>query len=128
MIRLKCSSRTSRRLRTLLTEFATWLDANYRVEHEITVRLFNKPQLSHTDKTFSAASFYHGDKPEIWLAVKWRNWANILSWEMARLYLLDSFAHEFCHYARWKSGEKNWGNHRGLQRRVNAMLKRFEGR
>jgi hypothetical protein len=126
MIWFQAPSRAERRVKILLQDLAVWLEKNYRIDHEIAVCLFDKANLSSTDKTTCNAEFYDGEEPEIRLATKWQKWANVLSWQMARLYLLDSFCHEFVHYQRWRRGDKNWRGHRGLQRQVNAMLNRFE--
>ena len=128
MIWFQAPSRAERRVRTLLQDFAAWLESNYRIDHEIAVCLFDRANLSSTGTTTCSAEFYADEEPEIRLAIRWQKWANVLSWQMARLYLLDSFAHEFVHYQRWRRGDKNWRGHRGLQRQVNAMLNRFESR
>jgi len=122
--------RTPLWVRGLHIAFAGWLAKHYPIKHQIKVYLWPFVSIA----TFDGGrcwGYFSDEKPlEIGLACRWPACCKCRPKQCTRdrsikcHELLDCFAHEFVHYERWR--DKRPQNHRGLQRRVNALVRRFE--
>lgn len=115
-------------VRRLVIDFANWFKRNCGVDHQITIRLYANGYLDSGGKTLAFGCFARRwGKPCIWLATWWYYWrddGHVKNRQEAREELLDSLAHEFAEYDKWRRGVPN--NHRGIHQRINSIVRTFE--
>jgi hypothetical protein len=98
--------------------FAGWLVEHYSLQHNLDVYL-HPVRVLDTRKGLAWGFFTPGRRPVIVLACR----PGSGSFTQCYNHLLDTFAHEWCEYEKWRDGKVR--NHRGLQRRVDALIHRF---
>jgi hypothetical protein len=101
---------------TLHVKFAEWLQATYDIKHSITIKLYNNRSLKTLYK-IKCWGYFEPDAQTIGLACR-----RPPNWPWA-IHVLEVFAHEFCHYERYRDGRKQ--NERGIDKRALAMVRRF---
>ena len=115
-------------VRQLTVDFANWFLENFGVDHQIKIRLFAAGYLDTGNESPAYATFFHRyGKPNIYVATWWYYWrddGHVKDRQEAREEFLDSLAHEFCEYHKWRRGVPN--NHRGIQRQIDSLVRRFE--
>jgi hypothetical protein len=126
MVRYYYHGPVAKWVRELTIEFVNWYKQNYIVEHEIVFRLYVAGYLDSGRPTGDYGCFApRCGNACIWLATWWFYWRDagtVKDRAQAREEYLDTLAHELCHYDKWRRGSNG---HRGLQRRVDAMLRQF---
>lgn len=113
--------RVPRWVRGLHIAFAHWLLDHCGVRHRIQVHLYARSSLTVPDGR-RCLGFFNSvdDQPFIGLACQAKGRS-----QNAKLWcLLDTFAHEFCHYEQWRDAKRQ--DHRGVPQRVRALLRRFD--
>ncbi len=113
-------------VKQLTVDFANWFLEEVGLDHQITIRLYAAGSLDPGNGLAMACFGLRRDKPCIWVATWWYFWredGRVKDRKEAREEILDSLAHEFVHYDKWRRGLPR--NHRGLQQRVNALIRRF---
>ncbi len=111
-------------VRKLAVDFTNWYLNRVGVEHQIKIYLRACGELS-TPVGLGIACF-NSYGPRIWIATWWPYWCEDgIIQDQADAYeiILDSLAHELVHYEKWSRGIPN--NHRGLQPRVDRLLREF---
>lgn len=104
--------------------FADWLAEHYPIPHTIVVHLTPSVSMPTNDGRRCWGCFQPGKPPNIILACGRPRIDGRLPDRGLQLgFLLGNFAHEFCHYERWRDGRAM--NHRGVENRVDGLLKRF---
>lgn len=98
--------------------FAAWLVRQYPLRHNLDVYL-HPSRVLNTCQGPAWGFFTPGRRPAIVLAC--RPPSKSLSQRLN--HLLDTFAHEWCEYEKWRDNKTR--NHRGLQQRVDALVNRF---
>ena len=98
--------------------FAAWLTDHYKLQHNMTVYLHPTTQLV-TSQGLACGYFVSGRRPTIVLACR----PPSKTFYTCLHDLLDTFAHEWCEYEKWRDHKP--GNHRGLQQRVDALIRQF---
>ena len=98
--------------------FGAWLTKNYPLRHNLDLFLKATSSLT-TCKGPAWGYFYPAFPPAIVLACRRPKYT--LNKRCGDL--LDTFAHEWCHYEQWRDGHKF--HHRGLQRRVDSLIRLF---
>jgi hypothetical protein len=110
----------------LTVDFSNWFLENVGVDHQITIRLRAAGSLKTSTGLAAACFGLRNGKPCIWVATWWYYWreeGKVKNRQEARDEILDSLAHEFAHYDKWRRGAAR--NHRGLQRQVDSMIRQF---
>jgi hypothetical protein len=129
MFRISCGNKVPVWVQDLHLAFANWLEDTYNVKHGIEVYLFNNQTLP-TDDTQRAWGLFTILKPSEFKAFKKKtpfigltgNRRNTTR-RLKERHFVYIFAHEFCHYEQWRDGKPL--NHRGLENRVNSLVRKF---
>ncbi len=113
-------------VKKLTVDFSNWYLNTVGVDHQITIKLHAAGAIATPIGRAMACFNGRGGKPCIWVATWWYYWRDdgrVRNRQEAYDEILDSLAHEFIHYEKWS--RKIPSNHRGLQRRVNSLIRRF---
>jgi hypothetical protein len=114
-------------VKQLTKDFSNWFLENVGVDHQITIRLLAAGSIIIRTGRAAACFGLQREKPCIDVATWWYFWREdgwVTNRVEARAFILESLAHEFSHYDKWRRGVQ-WENHRGLQRQVDSMIRKF---
>ncbi len=123
--KIKYHFRVPRWIIDLHKVFAKWLIDNYTVSHPITVYLLPNISLSTKDRRRYWGSF-NARKQKLFIELacgRPKIKGHLPSQDKQITFLLDNFAHEFCHYEHWRDNRAV--DHRGLEKRAKAIVDRF---
>jgi hypothetical protein len=114
-------------VRRLTVDFVNWYLENYGVDQQIKIRLCNAGYLDPGDHTLNYGVFFRSKgRLHIYIATRWRDWKQdgyIKTCHEGKWTILDSLAHELCEYEKWRDNKA--GNHRGIQNRIDSLIRKF---
>ncbi len=124
--RIKYDKRLPNWIVDLHVDFASWLAENYTVLHHIEVVLAPTFVIKNQDGTFSFGVFAIDVDDNLFIDLgcgRPRIKGRYPKREDQIYMFLHTFAHEFCHYERWRDGVAN--THRGITNQAMAKVRRF---
>jgi hypothetical protein len=121
VIKIYYYSRIPKWVLVIHTTFASWLTDNFTLDHTIKIHLSYVISFATANKHQRALGFFNPNKSKPYIGLACR--IPKLSRDQQIPLLLETFAHEFCHYEQFRDGKPR--NHRGVENRAYSLVNRF---